>query len=160
MPSPVRTEQSCIDMPNLNQLRSIIENNLTHDWILRVEHTSEVMPNSNSWQQWGEASFAIREATPVMKNITACRDRYPMHNIRLHAEKLNPRTRMLFCVYRKPESVPLTLVPQETATKTPGVPLQSAVTNGIGMIRSNLWRIAAVGGMLLASLLLLEEAMI
>ena len=159
MPTLVHTGQPCIDMPDLDQLKSLIESSFTHDWILRVEYTDEATPNSHSWQQWGEAAFAIREAAPVMERIAACRDEYPMHNIRLNAEKLKPRSRMLYCVYRAPQTMPETMTQPEVATAMPANRLRTSLGNTIQAMRNRVWRMATVGGMLLASLLLIEEAM-
>lgn len=154
MPSPVRTDQACISVSHLDQLKLLIESSFTHDWILRVEHTDEAAPKSTSWQQWGQAKFAIREAAPVMEIIAACRDEYPMHNIRLHAEKLKPRSRMLFCVYRAPQSMPETET-QPTAAASPRPSFVSATQ----ALRNRSWRLVTVVGVLLGSLLLIEEAL-
>jgi ribulose bisphosphate carboxylase small subunit len=158
MPTPEHTEQPCINMPDLDRLESLIESSLTHSWILRVEHTDEAVPNTSSWQQWGEALFAIREAAPVMESIAACRDAYPMHNIRLHAEKLMPRTRMLYCVYRVPQALPEMDVQQAIPAKPPAS-LGATLITALQAVHHRVWRVATLAVMLAVSLLLMEEAM-
>ena len=159
MPTLMHTEQPCINMPDLDKLKSLIESSFTHDWILRVEYTDEATPNTISWQQWGEVAFAIREAAPVMENIAACHDEYPMHNIRLHAEKLKPRSHMLYCVYRAPQSMPETLSQPELAAALSTGGLRASLVNTFQAMRDRVWRMVTVAGMLLASLLLIEEAL-
>jgi hypothetical protein len=82
-----------------------------------------------------------------------------MHNIRLNAEKLKPRSRMLYCVYRAPHSMPGTLNQQEIITTWQAGSLGISLTNAMQKVRDRVWRMATVAGMLLASLLLIEEAM-
>ncbi len=159
MPTSVHTDQPCVDMPDLDELKSLIESSFTHDWILRVEYTHDATPKSHPWQQWGEAAFAIRDAAPVMESIAACRKQYPMHNIRLNAEKLKPRSRMLYCVYRAPQSMPGMLNQQEVATTLQAGSLRTSFANTMKAMRDRVWRMATVAGMLLASLMLIEEAM-
>jgi ribulose bisphosphate carboxylase small subunit len=146
-------------MPDLDRLESLIENSFTHNWILRVEHTDEAMPMMTSWQQWGEALFAIREAAPAMESIAACRAAYPGHNIRLHTEKLMPRTRMLYCVYRIPQALPESDV-QQVAAATAPVSLGASLSTVVQAVRNRVWRMATLAGMLGISLLLIEEAVV
>lgn len=158
MPSSAHAEQPCVNMPDLDRLESLIESSFTHNWILRVEHTDEAVPGTTSWRQWGEALFAIREAAPAMESIRTCRAAYPMHNIRLHAEKLMPRTRMLYCVYRAPLALPEEDVQQVVAAAPPVSPGASLGT-ALQAVQNRVWRMITLAGMLIASLLLIEEAM-
>jgi ribulose bisphosphate carboxylase small subunit len=160
MPSPVHTELPCINTPDLDKLESLIESSLTHDWVLRVEHTEEAIPESGSWRQWGETLFAIHEAMPVMDSIAACLDKYPQHNIRLNAEKVRPRTSMLYCVHRAPQSMPASMNP-ETIRKATTHNNRTHVSNGnvIYRLSNRVWKKVTIVGMMLASLLVIQEAM-
>jgi ribulose bisphosphate carboxylase small subunit len=158
MLSPEHKEQPCLSIPDLERLEALIESSLTHDWILRVEYTDEVTPGTTSWQQWGEALFAIREAAPVMESIAACRTARPRCHIRLQAEKLMPRTRMLYCVYRVPQVLPQTDVPQVIAAAAPAGP-GALFSHAFQTMRQRVWRTVTLAGMLIASLLLIEGTM-
>jgi ribulose bisphosphate carboxylase small subunit len=147
-------------MPDPDKLRALIESSFTHDWVLRVEHTEESEPGSGSWRQWGETAFAIREAAPVMDSIAACRDKHPQHNIRLNAEKLKPRTRMLYCVHRAPQPMPATMAPGMTGNAARINRSRWSSGNVIDLVRNRVWRMVTIVGMLLASLVLFEEVMV
>lgn len=88
-----------IDLPELVKLRSVIESGFTHDWLLRVEHTGH-SDTTCSWQEWGQPRFVIADASTILMDVAACHVQHPTHAIRLCAEKLNPRTRLLYCVFR------------------------------------------------------------
>ena len=160
MPSSVPTESPCINMPDLDKLKSLIESSLTHDWVLRVEHTEQAIPEPGSWRQWGETLFAIREAVPVMDSVAACLEKHPQHNIRLNAEKLKPRTSMLYCVHRAPQSMPASMIP-ETIRKATTHNNRTYGSNGniIYRLSNRVWKKVTIVGMMLASLLVIEEAM-
>ena len=85
-----------LDSPNLE---NFIESELCHDWILRVEHTDKVEPAYSCWQQWGQAYFPVKDASAVINNILSCHVTYPGHAIRLHAEKIYPRSQMIYGIY-------------------------------------------------------------
>ncbi|MEN8206753.1 MAG: ribulose bisphosphate carboxylase small subunit [Pseudomonadota bacterium] len=160
MPASVHNESPCINLPDLDKLKSLIESSFTHDWVLRVEHTEEAIPEPGSWRQWGEALFAIREAAPVMNSIATCRDKHPQHNIRLNVEKLRPRTRMLYCVHRAPQSVPASMTPETISKATLINRFHRSDGNAGYQVRNHVWKMIYIVGMLLASLLLIEEAMV
>jgi ribulose bisphosphate carboxylase small subunit len=159
MLSPKHKEQPCLNIPDLERLEALIESSLTHDWILRVEYTDAAVPGRTSWQQWGEALFAIREAAPVMETLAACRAACPRCHIRLQAEKLMPRTRMLYCVYRAPQDQPQTGLPQVIAAAPPAG-LAAAFSHAFQAMRQRVWHTVTLAGMLLASLLLIEQTLV
>jgi len=143
----------------LDDLERLIENTLSHNWILRVEHTQDVNPVCTQWQQWGEAQYCVKEARPVIRCIQTCREEYPTHSVRLYAEKTSPRTRFIYPVYR-PEGntgsaqvLPGKWTAQASRFGTWLKPLQAG---GIAA-RTRIWRIMIVTGMLLGSLLAFEE---
>ena len=158
MSSTMNTEHPCSNTTDLEKLETLIENSFTHDWILGVEYTDEATPKTTSWKLYGEAMFAVRNAEPVMDSIAACREKYPGHHIRLNAEKLKPRTRMLYCVYRAPENLPETTARPEITPLTDGS-MRTASRNALQAMRSRVSRMASLAGILFASLFLIEEAM-
>jgi ribulose bisphosphate carboxylase small subunit len=90
--------------PELVKLRAVVESGFTHDWILRIEHSGGRDNYGSRWQEWGEPAFAITSATQLVADVAECRAKHPAHAIRLRAEKLHPRTRMLYCVYHAAET--------------------------------------------------------
>ena len=150
---------SVVKLPYFSELERHIENTLSDHWILYVEHTGEVNPLRTQWQQWGNALYCVKQASPVIESIQACRARYPTHNIRLYAEKMSPRTRFIYPVYRPEEStgsaqvLPGKWIPQASRF---GARLKPLETDTIAA-RTRLWRIVTVMGVLLGSFLAFEE---
>jgi ribulose bisphosphate carboxylase small subunit len=144
----------------LNEIERHIENTLSDNWIIRIEHTQDVNPVRTEWQQWGIPLYCVKDARTVTRSIQACRAEYPMHSVRLYAEKTSPRTRFLYPVYR-PEGItgsahvlPGKWISQ--ASRSVGDWLKSLGT-GVIAARIRLWRIITVTGMLLVSFLVFEE---
>jgi len=150
---------SVVKLPYFSELERHIENTLSDHWILYVEHTGEVNPLRTQWQQWGNALYCVKQASPVIESIQACRARYPTHNIRLYAEKMSPRTRFIYPVYRPDGStrsaqvLPGKWIPQASRF---GASLKPLETDSIAA-RTRLWRIVTVMGVLLGSFLAFEE---
>ncbi len=157
------SQAALLNLPTIPDIARLVEENLTHDWILRVEHcTSDVIkPMCQQWEQWGDSLFAVTDPASVIDNIVACRRSYPDHSIRLNAEKVRPRTRFYYWVY----------TPEQHATSSPRIADNtvnaalpagnwlSRLVNGAIAARSWLWRVATVIAMLFASLLMIEEVM-
>ena len=145
----------------LGELEGLIENTLSNNWILRVEHTQDVNTVCTQWQKWGKANYCVKEASPVISCIQACRSEYPTHSIRLYAEQTSPRTRFIYPVYRaegntgSAQVLPGKWTAQASRSGTWLKPLQAG---GIAA-RTRIWRIMLVTGMLLGSLLAFEEVM-
>ena len=143
----------------LSKLERHIENTLSDNWILRIEHSEDVNPVLTQWQQWEHAFYCVKDATPVIHGIQACRERYPTHNVRLYAEKTSPRTRFIYPVYRtdggtgSAQVLPGKWIPQASRF---GAWLKPLKTGAIAA-RTRLWRVVTVTGMLLGLLLALEE---
>ena len=112
----MKTQGKQLNLLTINDLKKIIEDSLTHDWVLRVEHTVDSGQENVQWQEWDKALFAITRAEPVIEKIVACRVRHPNQYIRLHAEKFNPRVEFLHCVY-KPSGGSLSTCVQQEATE-------------------------------------------
>ena len=150
---------SVVKLPYFSELERHIENTLSDHWILYVEHAGEVNPLLTQWQQWGNALYCVKQASPVIDSIQACRARYPTHNVRLYAEKISPRTRFIYPVYRPEGStgsaqvLPGKWIPQASRF---GARLKPLETGSIAA-RTRLWRIVTVIGVLLGSFLAFEE---
>ena len=143
----------------LDELERLIENTLSHNWILRVEHTQDVNPVCTQWQQWGKAQYCVKDARPVIRCIQACRAEYPTHSVRLYAEKTSPQTRFIYPVYRSEGNTgSAQVLPGKWTAQVSrlSVWLKPLATGPIAA-RTRMWRIITVTGVLLASLLAFEE---
>ena len=114
--------------PELEKLRSVVESGFTHDWILRIEHSGGSCSSAGGWQEWGETAFAIMNADQLVADVAECHTRHPTHSIRLRAEKINPRTQMLYCIYQAAETAtraartaPVSVVSMKPINDWPGV---------------------------------------
>jgi len=149
---------SIMKLHYLSELERNIENTLSDNWILRIEHSEDVNPVRTQWQQWENALYCVKEATPVIRGIQACRARYPTHNVRLYAEKTSPRTRFIYPVYRADEGtgssqvLPGKWIAQSSRFNAWSKPLRA----GAIAARTRIWRIITVTGMLLGSFLVFE----
>lgn len=145
----------------LDEVEHFVKDNLSHNWIIRVEHAEDVNSMNTQWQQWGKPVFTGKDSSTPLNDISACLASYPSHTIRLHAEKYNPQIQFVYWVYRPDYDAALLAQPAQPAT--PVISGTTWWTSSLGDIakaaRSKLWRIVTVVGMVLASLLLLEEAM-
>jgi ribulose-bisphosphate carboxylase small chain len=143
----------------LYEIEQLVDDNLKYDWILRVEHSEEVSPVRTQWQQWGKALFAVEDTRSLISNLLACRTDYPTHTIRLHAEKLRPQTQFTYWVYRPQDDVVANQSSAESSLVTDSTSgwLISLNRHTIAT-RNSTWRIITVMGVLLASLLAIEES--
>lgn len=150
---------SLINLPRIHELRDLIENSLTRDWILRVEHSVENGPANCQWQEWGKPSFAVSEAAPVIDDIVSCRRGNPDSSIRLVAEKVRPRTRLVYYIYQpQHHTFAATQTSHESAASLTRVSKWiNSLAQGAHAARTRLWRLIAITGMLFASLLMIEE---
>jgi ribulose-bisphosphate carboxylase small chain len=82
----------------LDEVRQMISKYLCGDCVVRIEHTPRVVDRHVRWQPWGQTFFALKDATPVIDEIVACRASFPTHTIRLCAERLRPQSRLVFWV--------------------------------------------------------------
>lgn len=149
-------------LPRLAEIEKVIESGLTHDWILRVEHLTGNNCTKSEWHQWGESAYAITSSKPVIESIVECHNHFPLHSIRLEAEKTFPRTRFTFRVYSPHDDVESVTRPAVTPISTAGnIKLWlSPVSDGIRVVRNSIWRVITITGMLLASLLIVEEMVV
>lgn len=147
------------DMSYVADVERHIEERLAERWILRVEHAEDVNPVSTDWQQCGKALYCTKDAKPLIDSIRACRANYPTHAIRLYAEKMQPRARFVYWVYRpqEGEGYPARQEPQPVLAARRITAWVPSVVKGAMAARASLWRVVTVMGVVLASLLVLEE---
>ena len=156
------TQASLLNLPSIAQVKELVENSLTHDWILRIEH---IGPDGGEtvrtqWRQWGDSLYAVTDASSVIDSIVACRTGFPKHAIRLNAEKVNPRTQMYYPVYRPEQhGEEARVLHQLGAVPSMVNDWVSSLGNGARAMRGAVWKIVTVVGMLLVSLLMLEEVL-
>ena len=153
-------QASHLNLPSIGGLKRLVEDSLTHDWILRIEHIGPAsgMAADPHWTQWGSPLFAVRDASSVIDTIVACRSSHPTHAIRLNAEKVKPRTRMVYAVYHpEPAGQEPQLAPVSEGLMTRLSTSASWLGNSATAVRGFAWKVITVAGMLLASLLMIEE---
>jgi len=154
------TQASLLNLPSVAEVKKLVEDSLTHDWILRVEHIGPGAGDAKraQWQQWGDSLFAVTDASSVVDGIVSCRYSNPQHAIRLNAEKVKPRTQIYFPVYRpEQQGSEARIINRAAAVSSLINEYVSSLANGVKTVRAMAWKIATVVGMLLASLLMLEE---
>ncbi|KPJ92493.1 MAG: hypothetical protein AMJ55_09670 [Gammaproteobacteria bacterium SG8_15] len=94
-PSDQHSRLSCTVLSDVAQ---VIENHLTDNWVIRIEYTREIKYLARSWQQWDKAFFNVTDTSGVIDKIHSCHMYKPHCAIRLHAEKLYPRSGFYVCV--------------------------------------------------------------
>lgn len=107
-------------LPNRYKIEQFIDSSLLGNWTIRIEHSLAGGSQGKAiWRQWGTTLFAITSARAVLEAIDACHARYPSHEIRIHAERLKPEMRMVYCVYRAADA-------RLTTRLTKGTPIKNA----------------------------------
>ncbi len=156
-------QASLLNLPSVADVKKLVEDSLTHDWILRIEHFAPCADQAahEQWMQWGDSLFAVRDASSVIDSIVACRTSHPKHTIRLNAEKVRPRCQLYYWVYTPEQHVRNAHLVAHDSFSTPvriNNWLSRLEDSGLAT-RARLWRVATVIVMLLASLLMIEEVM-
>lgn len=82
----------------ITDVAQIIDDNLRDNWVIRVEYSDEVEYLNRSWQQWGKPFFNIKSPDEVIDSIFTCHINNQLCSIRLHAEKINPESRLYYPV--------------------------------------------------------------
>jgi ribulose bisphosphate carboxylase small subunit len=86
-----------------NKVENLVQQSLLGDWIIRIEYGEQRADGEISWRQWNRAFFAVKDAKSLNHEILNCRMCFPIHPIRLYAEKLNPQTKIIYWVYTPQE---------------------------------------------------------
>jgi ribulose-bisphosphate carboxylase small chain len=81
---------------------------LDNGWAISVEHTDEPHPRNSYWEMWGRPMFDLppAESQAVMREVAACRDRFPHEYIRVTAYDARygrQTTALSFIVNRPPD---------------------------------------------------------
>ena len=155
------TQASLLNLPSVAEVKKLVEDSLTHDWIVRIEHFGPHAGKTvhEQWMQWGDSQFAIKDASSVIDSIVACRTSHPKHAIRLNAEKVRPRSQLYYWVYTPEQHVKNAPLIAHDSVNTP-VRINnwlSRLGDSAVAARARLWRVVTVIGMLFASLLMIEE---
>jgi len=82
-----------------NKVKNLVDQSLLDDWVIWIEYGEQQSNGEASWQQWHKPFYAVQDAEQLNEEILKCRMCFPVHPIRLYAEKLNPRTKMIYWVY-------------------------------------------------------------
>ncbi len=81
---------------------------LDNDWPLSVEFTDDPHPRNTYWEMWGLPMFDLTDPAGVMMEVTACREAYPNHYVKLNAydARLGRQTTALSFIVGRPEVEP------------------------------------------------------
>jgi len=75
-----------------------IKYQLSKDWYIRIEYSTDIKYLNSTWEQWGEAMFYLADASLVVDKIFSCKMHNPYSEIRLHAEKYSPRSNLYYLI--------------------------------------------------------------
>lgn len=81
---------------------------LDHGWPLSVEFTDDPHPRNTYWEMWGLPMFDLTDPAGVMMEVTACREAYPDHYVKLNAydARLGRQTTALSFLVQRPQAEP------------------------------------------------------
>ena len=89
-------------------------------WAVAVEFTDDPHPRNVLWEMWGLPMFEIADAAAAMHEVTACREAYPGHYVRVTAydSSLGRQTTALSFIVGRPAREPgFRLDRQETSDR-------------------------------------------
>ena len=109
-------------LPDLTdaEIAAQIQYAIDQGWAIAVEFTDDPHPRNVLWEMWGLPMFEMRDAMAIMHEVTACRDAYPDHYIRLTAydASLGRQTTALSFLVNRPAHEPgFRLQRQETSDR-------------------------------------------
>jgi len=84
--------------PNLEAVRQFLANGLGHQWFVQVEHSDEVSQHDHHWRPWNSYHVTSQDPQALLDDILTCHASHPQHLIRLHAQRSQPHTRMVYWV--------------------------------------------------------------
>lgn len=81
---------------------------LDNDWPLSVEFTDDPHPRNTYWEMWGLPMFDLKDPAGVLMEVTACREAYPDHYVKLNAydARLGRQTTALSFLVQRPQVEP------------------------------------------------------
>jgi len=97
-------------LPDLtdDQVKAQVQYCLDNDWPISIEYTDDPHPRNVYWDMFGLPMFDIRDASAIMMELTACRERYPEHYIRISGYDRSPgrQTTALQFIVQRPSREP------------------------------------------------------
>jgi ribulose bisphosphate carboxylase small subunit len=108
-----QSREPIASIEDLGAVERLVTQSLFGDWIIQIEHSSLAYRRDGVWSRWGKGFFGARDVTGLIDAILTCRSIHPTHAIRMHSEKLRPRSRLVYWVFR-PQGQ--TMAPIRTAT--------------------------------------------
>ncbi len=97
-------------LPDLSddQIAAQVQYCLDHDWPIAIEYTDDPHPRNTYWEMFGLPMFDIKDASGVMLELRACRDRYPEHYIKISGYDRSPgrQTTALSFIVQRPSHEP------------------------------------------------------
>jgi len=104
------TQGSFSFLPDLtdDEIEMQISYALDHQWPVSVEYTDDPHPRNIYWQMWGLPMFDLTDPAGVMREITACRQTFPRHYIRVQAydASLGRQTTAMMFLVNRPDDEP------------------------------------------------------
>ena len=97
-------------LPDLDdaQVRDQLQYCLDRGWPVAVEYTDDPHPRNVYWEMWGLPLFDLRDPSAVIKEISACRESFPNHYIRVNGydRRLGRQTIGLSFIVNRPRREP------------------------------------------------------
>lgn len=69
----------------IDEIRKQVEYGLNKGYAWSVEYTDDPHPRNTYWEMYGMPMFDLKDAAGVVAEMTACRETFPNHYIRLQA---------------------------------------------------------------------------
>ena len=109
-------------LPDLTdpEILAQIQYAIDQGWAVAVEFTDDPHPRNVLWEMWGLPMFEIADAAAAMGEVTACREAYPEHYIKVSAydASLGRQTTALSFIVSRPAQEPgFRLDRQETSDR-------------------------------------------
>ncbi len=81
---------------------------INQGWAVAVEFTDDPHPRNVLWEMWGLPMFGLADASAAMHEVTAARDAYPAHYVRVSAydASLGRQTTALSFIVARPAAEP------------------------------------------------------
>ena len=102
-----------------NRVENLVQQSLRGDWIVRIQYGEVTDQDVLRWYQWKSPFFALQDAHDLNQEILACRQCFPAHAVRLHAEKVRPETQFIYWLYTPPTQQILVKQPSEQPRPQP-----------------------------------------
>jgi ribulose-bisphosphate carboxylase small chain len=103
-----------------DEIKAQIEYAISKGWAVAVEFTDDPHPRNVLWEMWGLPMFDTTDPAAAMSEVTACRNAYPQHYIRVSAYDASlgrQTTALAFIVNRPTEEPGFRLYRQETSDR-------------------------------------------